>query len=391
MATARSSRCLSGLFKVLLFNFVLFAAAEEAHWDKPVLGEAERRHLSCFMKSILLDEQSNGRLCCLPEEARTASCAVVGNSGSLLEHELGEEIDSHPIVIRLNDAPVKGFEKHVGSKFGFRFGWNVSVTHYLGEEEADEIYPMCQGPDEQRFQREHPKALSTPLRCDVGVISELFQSLYPGHLGSATATAYGDGSAGARAVMLALVSCQSVFVYGMTPSRSKTTPFAYYGIHSKTPGFLLSSEGLWKAEHDLWMRLASNSVADIMRSGYALFDGLQSMDDCTEATESHPGFASSWLKHVKHEDRDSFVHIGSVVTSEGSANHITARRIHKKKKNKPKKAKEAARGHSKKSKEKIPWPPPPPSKDVSDRYGKLRKELLQHGHHQSSDALERDV
>ena len=41
---------------------------------------------------------------------------VVGNSKDLLDKELGKEIDSHEIVIRVNNFIIKGFEKSVGSK-----------------------------------------------------------------------------------------------------------------------------------------------------------------------------------------------------------------------------------------------------------------------------------
>lgn len=44
------------------------------------------------------------------------SCAVVTNSGALLRHEYGAEIDAHDHVIRFNWAPTSGFEKWVGHK-----------------------------------------------------------------------------------------------------------------------------------------------------------------------------------------------------------------------------------------------------------------------------------
>jgi hypothetical protein len=43
----------------------------------------------------------------------------VGNSGSLLEHELGAEIDAHEMVYRFNQAPTGGFAKHVGKRTDF--------------------------------------------------------------------------------------------------------------------------------------------------------------------------------------------------------------------------------------------------------------------------------
>ncbi|KAK3256880.1 glycosyltransferase 29 protein [Cymbomonas tetramitiformis] len=42
------------------------------------------------------------------------TCAVVGNAGTLLEKELGEEIDRHAAVFRAGFPPVAGFERHVG-------------------------------------------------------------------------------------------------------------------------------------------------------------------------------------------------------------------------------------------------------------------------------------
>ena len=45
------------------------------------------------------------------------SCAVVGNSGTLLRKTLGSEIDSHDLVLRINNAPLsRKYEAHVGRK-----------------------------------------------------------------------------------------------------------------------------------------------------------------------------------------------------------------------------------------------------------------------------------
>lgn len=51
---------------------------------------------------------------------KSLSCAVVGSSSTILEHELGDEIDSHDIVIRCNQAQITGYEPYVGSRISYR-------------------------------------------------------------------------------------------------------------------------------------------------------------------------------------------------------------------------------------------------------------------------------
>uniref|UniRef100_A0A061RXE6 beta-galactoside alpha-(2,6)-sialyltransferase n=1 Tax=Tetraselmis sp. GSL018 TaxID=582737 RepID=A0A061RXE6_9CHLO len=50
------------------------------------------------------------------------SCAVVGESASLLDAGLAAEIDKHQAVIRLAHAPVSGYKQHVGKKTTIRVG-----------------------------------------------------------------------------------------------------------------------------------------------------------------------------------------------------------------------------------------------------------------------------
>ncbi|XP_061345394.1 beta-1,6-galactosyltransferase GALT29A-like [Gastrolobium bilobum] len=59
---------------------------------------------------------------------RYSSCAVVGNSGILLNKDYGKMIDSHEVVIRLNNARVEGFENKVGSKTNISFV-NSNILH----------------------------------------------------------------------------------------------------------------------------------------------------------------------------------------------------------------------------------------------------------------------
>jgi hypothetical protein len=44
------------------------------------------------------------------------SCSLVGSSGNLKNHKYGRLIDSKRVVIRINNPPMKGYEKFVGHR-----------------------------------------------------------------------------------------------------------------------------------------------------------------------------------------------------------------------------------------------------------------------------------
>eukprot|EP00899_Mesostigma_viride_P018020 jgi/Mesvir1/26219/Mv02401-RA.3 len=54
------------------------------------------------------------------QRARFDTCAVVASSKQLLGRGHGRDIDNHTAVVRFNNAPTKGYEKHVGSKTTLR-------------------------------------------------------------------------------------------------------------------------------------------------------------------------------------------------------------------------------------------------------------------------------
>ena len=94
----------------------------------PVLGPT-------LMKRVSMPEED--LLALLPEAdlaRQHRTCAVVGNSGISLQREMGPVIDSYDAVFRYNNAPTRGWEKHVGSKTTYRSinnAWSRSMLKDL--------------------------------------------------------------------------------------------------------------------------------------------------------------------------------------------------------------------------------------------------------------------
>ncbi|XP_030046304.1 alpha-2,8-sialyltransferase 8B [Microcaecilia unicolor] len=67
------------------------------------------------------------------------TCAIVGNSGILLNSDCGREIDSHDFIIRCNLAPVEEFAKDVGMKTDL-VTMNPSVVQRAFEDLVNETW-----------------------------------------------------------------------------------------------------------------------------------------------------------------------------------------------------------------------------------------------------------
>lgn len=71
---------------------------------------------------------------------RYSSCAVVGNSGILLKSNQGKLIDSHEVVIRLNNARTESFEFDVGSTTSISF-INSHILHRCARRQGCPCHP----------------------------------------------------------------------------------------------------------------------------------------------------------------------------------------------------------------------------------------------------------
>ncbi|XP_072129662.1 ST3 beta-galactoside alpha-2,3-sialyltransferase 3a isoform X3 [Mobula birostris] len=67
-------------------------------------------------------------------------CIIMGNGGIVANKSLGSRIDDYDVVIRLNEAPVKGFEKDVGSKTTLRITYPEGAIQKPARYEKDSLF-----------------------------------------------------------------------------------------------------------------------------------------------------------------------------------------------------------------------------------------------------------
>ncbi|CAG6017218.1 unnamed protein product [Menidia menidia] len=69
----------------------------------------------------------------LKREGSCRRCVVVGNGGVLYGSHLGSHIDQYDIIVRLNNAPVTGFERDAGSRTTIRLMYPEGAPHSVNE------------------------------------------------------------------------------------------------------------------------------------------------------------------------------------------------------------------------------------------------------------------
>ncbi|GAA6089330.1 ST3 beta-galactoside alpha-2,3-sialyltransferase 3b isoform X1 [Tachysurus ichikawai] len=67
-------------------------------------------------------------------------CIVVGNGGILANKSLGSRIDEYDIVVRLNQAPVKGYTRDVGTKTTMRITYPEGAFQDKSHYEKDSLF-----------------------------------------------------------------------------------------------------------------------------------------------------------------------------------------------------------------------------------------------------------
>ncbi|XP_078055051.1 CMP-N-acetylneuraminate-beta-galactosamide-alpha-2,3-sialyltransferase 4-like [Mustelus asterias] len=111
-------------------NTNLFLTIDGDWWQKPnylfhTLPYGIKGN-EAVVKKILIRTQSN-----MPDEIDRLNCkrcVIVGNGNTLRNSSLGDTINKYDVVIRLNNAPVRGYENDVGNKTTLRIFYPESVA-----------------------------------------------------------------------------------------------------------------------------------------------------------------------------------------------------------------------------------------------------------------------
>lgn len=199
------------------------------------------------------------------------TCAVVGNSGILLNHEHGKLIDSHEVVIRLNNARIGIYERNVGSKTSFSFV-NSNILHLCARRESCFCHPygekvpivmyMCQPVHFFDYVLCNSSHKAPLIITDPGfdVLCARIVKYYSlkrflevtskdiGEWGSAHDGVNFHYSSGMQAVMLALGLCEKVCVFGFGKSDS-----AKHHYHTNQKAELLLHD--YEAEYEFYSDL----------------------------------------------------------------------------------------------------------------------------------------
>jgi hypothetical protein len=210
-------------------------------------------------------------------ERRYGSCAVVGNSGILMQKEYGELIDGHDVVIRLNNARTERYERNVGVKTNISFV-NSNILHLCGRRQGCFCHPyganvpmvmyICQPAhflDYNVCNSSHnaPLIVTDP-RFDVlcarivkyyslkRFVEETRKSL--DEWGSVHDGSMFHYSSGLQAVMLAVGICDKVGIFGFGKSAS-----ARHHYHSNQKAELKLHD--YEAEYDFYHDLVNNPQA----------------------------------------------------------------------------------------------------------------------------------
>ncbi|KAK9072667.1 hypothetical protein SSX86_009102 [Deinandra increscens subsp. villosa] len=235
-----------------------------------------RRYLQDWWRHRRFDPDVMSNMVNSDSGRRYKTCAVVGNSGILLKTNLGDTIDSHEFVIRLNNARIGGFEHFVGSKTSLSFinsnilhlcsrrggcfchpyGEKVPILMYISQPIHFLDYTICNSSYRSPLTITDPKLDVLCARIVKYYSVKRFVST--GKRLEEWSGSHGGSefhySSGMQAVMFALGVCDKVSIFGFGKSDSAKH---HYHTNQKTELGLHD----YQAEYDLYEDLVKNPQA----------------------------------------------------------------------------------------------------------------------------------
>ncbi|XP_066501671.1 alpha-N-acetylgalactosaminide alpha-2,6-sialyltransferase 6 isoform X2 [Hoplias malabaricus] len=178
-------------------------------------------------------------------------CAMVTSSSHVLGSNAGEEIDRAECVIRMNDAPVSGFESDVGNRTSLRVVAHSSVFRVIRKPQeflnrSENLSIIFWGPPSKisrdakgTLYRLIQKVSTTYSNLSTFTISpskmRKFDMLFQEETGRDRQKSHSWLSTGWFTMVIAIEICDSIKVYGMVPPnycgrhpQPKRMPYHYY-------------------------------------------------------------------------------------------------------------------------------------------------------------------
>ncbi|XP_026087163.1 CMP-N-acetylneuraminate-beta-galactosamide-alpha-2,3-sialyltransferase 4-like isoform X1 [Carassius auratus] len=110
----------------------LFLKLEDFFWREHLSSEALPygfKGSELLLLKVLAETLSYTMPANIESSLDCRTCAVIGNSFSIKNSSLGEIINKYNVVVRLNDAPVRGYEMDVGNKTTLRLFYPESASY----------------------------------------------------------------------------------------------------------------------------------------------------------------------------------------------------------------------------------------------------------------------
>ncbi|XP_078785861.1 CMP-N-acetylneuraminate-beta-galactosamide-alpha-2,3-sialyltransferase 4-like isoform X2 [Oryzias latipes] len=191
----------------------LFLKLEDFFWKEYVPLKGARLPYSIegneLMLLKILAATANYDMPAHIENLECKRCVVVGNSYAIKNTSLGNTINKYDVVIRLNNAPIRGYEEDVGNKTTIRIFYPESASPDPGlNNEADTLMVMV--PFKSRDLRWLKEILYDEKRR------------------------YFHPTTGLLAVFVALNYCDVVHLagFGYPPRKNLQQPIHYFGQHT---------------------------------------------------------------------------------------------------------------------------------------------------------------